>query len=105
MANGITLGKSGTFVAALNDNGQPIPLPSGSSWTWSTSDPSATVTPDASDTTGATVTVAVPATDTATTITVTASAVDPTGATQSGSLTVPISPAANIFTVTVSQTA
>lgn len=111
MANGITVGKSGTFNAQLLDNGQPVSLPLGGSWTWTTSDPEATVAVDpafpdpSNDPTGASVTVTVPATDTATTITVTASATDPTGATQSGSITVPITPATNIFTVSVTQTA
>ena len=103
MANGITTGKSGTFVAELMDNGEATPLPTGSKWAWSSSDAAATITADPSDATGATADVAIPATDTSTTITVTASTTDPTGATQSGSITVPISSQAPVFTVTVSQ--
>jgi hypothetical protein len=105
MANGVVAGSSGTFQAKLLDNGQPFTLPEGSSWSWSTSNSNATITPDPSDPTGATVIVAVPASETATQIDVTASTVDPKGETQKFTLTVPIMPPPQIFTVSVDQIA
>lgn len=100
MANGITAGATGTFLAQLLDNG--VAVATQPSFTWSASDPSVTIAPGA-DTTSAVVTV--PAGDTGTSVTITASATDPTGATQSGSITVPILPVPQQFTVVVTQTA
>jgi hypothetical protein len=103
--NGITAGGQGSFTAQLLNNGVPISLPGGSSWSWSDDDPSSTITLDPSDPTGGSVIVTVPASDTAAQLTLSASTVDPTGATQTGSLVVPIAPGVSIFTVTVTQTA
>ena len=103
MANGITQGNQGTFVAQLEANGSNIVLPAGSSWAWSASDTTAVITPVTSDPTGGTVTVAVPAGDPSTTVTVTASTVDPAGGTVSGSVTVPVLAQAVVYTVTVGQ--
>lgn len=103
MTTGVIVGGTGKFLAQLEDNGQPIALPAGSTWVWATNDTGTTVAADPADTTGGTVDVTIPAGDTNTTVTITASTTDPTGATQSGSLTFPVLPVPQKFTVTVSQ--
>jgi hypothetical protein len=98
----ITAGTSGTFAAVLNDNGTPIALPSGSTFAWTASDSTVSIVPS-SDTTSAVVNI--PAGDPGTSVTVTASTVGPDGNTYSGSVTVPLTPVPQQFTVTVTQTA
>lgn len=94
-------GKSGTFLAQLEDNGNPIPLPDGSTFGWQTDLPEATIVPS-DDTLTAVITV--PDTTTATSITVTASTTAPDGTPASGSVTVPIVPGVpHTFTVSVTQ--
>jgi hypothetical protein len=102
MIGSITAGQTGTFAAQLADNGSPIALPAGSTFAWTASD--TTVTFETSADTLSTV-VTVPAGDTGTSVTITASTTDPSGNPVSGSLTVAITPEAQQFTVTVTQTA
>jgi hypothetical protein len=98
----ITVGQTGTFAAQLEDNGSPIALPTGSTFAWTASD--TTVTFETSADTLSTV-VTVPAGDTGTSVTITASTTDPNGNPVAGSVTVAITPEAQQFTVTVTQTA
>ncbi len=95
-------GDSGTFNAVLQDNGVTIPLPSGASFVWTADDKSAVLTPDAS-TDNCVVTL--PASDTAASVTITATTTDPTGKSVSGSITLPLTPEPQQFTVSITQTA
>lgn len=95
-------GDSGTFAAALQDNGVTIPLPSGSSFAWTADDTFVTLTPDASTDNCV---VNVPASDSAASITITATTTDPTGKPVSGSITVPLASTPQQFTVSITQTA
>ena len=97
----IEAGSQGTFIAQLEDNGNPVNLPVGSTFAWTADDTAATIVPSA-DSLSAVVTV--PATDTATSITITATTTDPNGASVSGSVTVSIVPGVtHTFTVMVTQ--
>lgn len=98
----ISAGSTGTFVAVLNDNGSPIALPTTSTFAWSSSDATVTFT-ESTDTT--TVVALVPAGDLGTSVTITASTVGPDGITYSGSVTVALTPVAQAYTVTVTQSA
>lgn len=99
---GIAAGSTGTFTATLNDNGAPIALPAGSTFGWSADDASVTfvTSPDTTSTV-----VSVPAGDEGTSVTITASTTAPDSTTVSGSVTVPLTPEPQQFTVTVAQTA
>lgn len=103
MSNGIQAGSSGTFNSQLLDNGSPIAIPSGAVWAWTADDSGVTFAPVATDPTGGTQTASVPAGDPGTSVTITASTTDPAGATVSGTITVPITAAAQKFTVSVTQ--
>jgi hypothetical protein len=97
----IEAGSQGTFIAQLEDNGNPVNLPVGSTFAWTADDTTATIAPSA-DSLSAVVTVT--ATDTATSITITATTTDPNGASVSGSVTVSIVPGVtHTFTVMVTQ--
>jgi hypothetical protein len=85
MANGIIDGGTGSFAAELDLNG--VAFGTQPTFVWSTNVEDATVTPSA-DTLS--VVIAVPVGETATSITVTATATDPSGASVSGFLTVPL---------------
>jgi hypothetical protein len=109
----ITPGSTGQFGAVLLNNGAPdtsgfVPV-----FTFTTSDPSATVAPATVDASGGTIplaqqaVVSIPTGDTLGSVVVTATTTDPTGASQSGSVTVAIgggSPTA-VYTVGVTQLA
>lgn len=102
----VTANTPSEFIAQMQDNGNPIDLPATSSFAWSTDDPTDTITPaDPTDATVSTVLITVnnpPASRTQ--LTATAEAADPTGADQSGSLTVDIIPGVtHTYTVSVSQ--
>lgn len=98
----IGAGTSGTFAAQLEDNGSPIALPVGSTFAWTASDTTVLITPS-DDSLSALIDV--PSGDTGTSITVTASTVAPDGSTVSGSITVPLTPVPQQYSVTVVQTA
>jgi hypothetical protein len=98
----IVAGSTGTFAAQFLDNGTAVALPSGSVFAWSADDTTVTFVVS-TDTTSAVVTV--PAGDTGTSVTITASTTDPNGNTVSGSLTVSLTSAPQVFSVIVNQTA
>jgi hypothetical protein len=98
----ITAGQSGTFTAVLLLNGEPYNAPSGSTYTFGPSYTSS----DADITIGADGVANVPATSTDTSLTVDASAVAPDGTTVTAPpVTVTITPAPQVFSLGLSQTA
>ena len=101
----IQVGGAASFEAELLDNGAAVSIPAGSTWAWSSADPLATLTPllEADgvtvDPTGITVNIA--GSDTQTSLVLNASTVDPTGATDTGNITVPVTPEPQVFTVKI----
>ena len=98
----VTTNTPSDFIAQMQDNGSPIDLPQSSSFSWSTDDPTDTIS--VNETTSiATITVNNPP-ESRTQLTATASAVDPAGETQTGSLTVDIiAGVTHTYTISVSQ--
>lgn len=96
----VTLGGNAIFKAEMLDNGTPLALSGGAFWTWTTNDTAATLTVSA-DTNQ--VVVNLPLSDVSQAIIVTASTISPAGITISGSITVPIGPGVDQFTVVVTQ--
>ncbi|HEY3620740.1 MAG TPA: hypothetical protein VGK96_28385 [Candidatus Sulfotelmatobacter sp.] len=101
--NGIIVGSTGTFSATLQDNGATIALPAGSTYAWTSLDPEVSFDTSA-DPTGASVVVTVAAADTSQDVTITATATAPDGNPATGSLTFPVLPVAQKFTILVQQT-
>ena len=101
--SGVTTGVQAVFVASLLDNNDnPVALPAGSSWAFSVSDPTAITAPDPTDPTGATLNVTLPLADTETSLSVSASTVDPSGQSQTASITVTVTPGVPATTFHVS---
>jgi hypothetical protein len=111
----IAPGSTGQFGAVLLNNGAPDTSGFTPSFSFTASDPSVTFAPATTDASGGTIplgqqtVMSVPTGDTLGSVIVTATCVDPTGATQSGSVTVAIgggtTPPANVFSVGVTQLA
>jgi hypothetical protein len=95
----VEAGGSAAFQATLQDNGNPIDAPS--PFTWSTEDPTDVIMVGAGSSTAK---ITVQANPARTTLTASASTTDPTGATQTGSVTIDVVPGVtHTYTVGVSQ--
>jgi hypothetical protein len=96
-----------TLVVALLDNGSPYVAPAGSTYvfapTVTTTDPAITFTAD--PTTPDQFDGVIAAGDTSTSASFTASAVDPTGATQTVTISIPFASVPHFFTLSLTQTA
>ena len=111
--DGIIFGGIGVFQATLMDTAKDPPvavaIPNGSTWQFSTDDPHATLSPVQNEPGRVVVSVPVPSPAPQTTeaepppteITVTATVTDPSGATQTGTLSVPLTEP--VYAVTVEQ--
>lgn len=98
----ISAGTTGSFSAALTDNGSPIALPTGSTFAWTSTDSLVTFDTSASPD-GSSAVVSVPAGDTGTTVTITVSTTATDGTTATGSITVALTPVPQRFAVTITQ--
>lgn len=110
----IAPGSTGQFGAQLLNNGAPDTSSFAPSFSFSASDPSVTFAPATEDASGGSIPLAnqvvmsVPASDSLGSVIVTATATDPNGATQSGSVTVAIAagePTSPVYSVGVVQLA
>jgi hypothetical protein len=108
----IAPGSTGQFGAVLLNNGTPDTSSFVPSFTFTASDPSVTFAPATTDASGGTIPLAqqtvmsVPSTDTLGSVTVTATATDPNGVSQSGSVTVAIGTVATpVYSVGITQLA
>jgi len=111
----IPAGSSGQLGAQLLLNGSSYVVPSDDSYvftpTFTADDPSVTFTAATTDESGGTLPLAdqivldVPAGDTGTSVTVTVTAADPNGNTLSATLTIPLTPEGQTFTISLTQLA
>jgi hypothetical protein len=111
----IVAGTTGQLEAEVFENGVLYTPPVGSTYapiiSWTASDPSVTLTAATADDSGGTVpltqqiVVNVPAGDTSTSVTVTATTTDPNGNPLSGTISIPVTSAPQVFTLNVTQVA
>ncbi len=111
----IVAGTTGQLEAEVFENGVLYTPPVGTTYaptiTWTASDPSVTFTAATADDSGGTVplsqqtVVNVPAGDTSTSVTITATTTDPNGSPLTGTISIPITSAPQVFTLSVTQVA
>jgi hypothetical protein len=111
----IVAGTTGQLEAEVFENGVLYTPPVGTTYaptiTWASSDPSVTFTTATADDSGGTVplsqqtVVNVPAGDTSTSVTITATTTDPNGNPLTGTISVPVTSAPQVFTLNVTQVA
>jgi hypothetical protein len=111
----IVAGTTGQLEAEVFENGVLYTPPVGTTYaptvSWSASDTEVTFTPATADDSGGIVpltqqiVVNVPAGDTSTSVTITATTTDPNGNSLTGTLSIPITSAPQVFTLLVSQVA
>lgn len=107
----IDAGSTGQIASTLLDNGQPYTQPFTLSLTYSADDKEVTFSPATTDATNGQVpleqqqVVTVPAGDPGTSVTITVSSPAPDGSVATGSITIPLTPTPQKFTLSVTQVA
>ncbi len=111
----IVAGTTGQIEAEVYENGVLYNPPVGSTYaptfTWTASDPSVTFTPATADDSdgavplGQQIVVNVPAGDTSTSVTITATTVDPNGNPLTGTISIPVTSAPQVFALQLTQVA
>jgi hypothetical protein len=111
----IVAGTTGQIEAEVFENGVPYTPPVGTVYTptitWTASDPSVTFTPATDDDSGGVVplsqqiVVNIPAGDTSTSVTITATTTDPNGNPLTGTISIPVTSAPQVFTLQLTQVA
>jgi len=111
----IVAGTTGQLEAQVFENGVPYTPPVGSTYapvvTWTASDATVTFTPATADDSGGTVplsqqiVVNVPAGDTSTSVTITGVITDPNGNPLTGTISIPVTSAPQVFTLQLTQVA
>lgn len=111
----IVAGTTGQIEAEVFENGVLYTAPVGTTYvptlTWTSSDSTVTFTPATDDDSGGTVpltqqiVVNVPAGDTSTSVTITATTTDPNGNPLTGTISIPVTSAPQVFTLQLTQVA
>ena len=111
----IVAGTTGQLEAQVFENGVPYTPPVGSTYapvvTWTASDATVTFTPATADDSGGTVplsqqiVVNVPAGDTSTSVTITGATTDPNGNPLTGTISIPVTSAPQVFTLQLTHVA